>query len=123
MAKDLVCNMEVKETGGSIKAEYAGKPCYFCSDNCKREFLSDPDKYLKKTPAADGSKSCCIANESKADRIIRLIIGIIFVLISLFVTGGLKIIFSVLGIIALFTSTTGICLVYKILGISTLKNK
>ena len=68
-------------------------------------------------------------NESKLDRIIRLILGLIFVGVGIalyFVLGAplnliLMIILVVFGAIALFTAATGICGLYALFGISTLK--
>jgi hypothetical protein len=70
-------------------------------------------------------------NESKLDRIIRLILGIIFVGVGIalyFVLGSplnliLLIILVVFGAIALFTAATGFCAIYSLLGISTLKEQ
>ncbi|TCC96978.1 YHS domain-containing protein [Pedobacter hiemivivus] len=44
---DPVCKMKVK--AGSIKTHIHNKVVYgFCSDGCKRSFLKQPEKYLKK---------------------------------------------------------------------------
>ncbi len=48
MAKDLVCGMEVEEKKAAAKAEYKGKTYYFCAPGCKKAFLENPEKYLKK---------------------------------------------------------------------------
>ncbi len=37
--------MEVGEAG--IKAEHKDKTYYFCSENCKAEFLINPKKFAK----------------------------------------------------------------------------
>jgi hypothetical protein len=62
-------------------------------------------------------------NESGLDRIIRVVIGI--VLFALFfahvVTGGLGIVFIVLGAIALLTGIVGFCPLYSLLKIKTNK--
>ena len=62
-------------------------------------------------------------NESTLDRIIRVVLGI--VLLALYftgtVTGGLGIVFIVLGAVALITGVVGICPLYMLLKISTNK--
>jgi hypothetical protein len=70
-------------------------------------------------------------NESKLDRIIRLVLGLIFVGVGIalyFVLGTplnliLMIIFVVFVAIALFTAATGFCVLYTLFGISTLKEE
>jgi len=46
MAKDPVCGMDVKENS-EFKSEYNGKIYYFCSMTCKKQFDSNPGKYIK----------------------------------------------------------------------------
>ena len=43
---DLAC-VDVKVKGDTPRAEYDGKTYYFCSDDCRREFLKHPAKYVK----------------------------------------------------------------------------
>lgn len=44
---DPVCKMKVK--AGSIKTHMHNKVVYgFCSDGCKKSFIKQPEKYLKK---------------------------------------------------------------------------
>lgn len=62
-------------------------------------------------------------NESKLDKNIRLIVGIVALILSAFVfTGIFQIVALVIGILGVFTGLTGFCLIYKLLGINT-KNK
>lgn len=42
---DLAC-VEVKIKDNTPRTEYKGKTYYFCSEDCKRDFIKDPDKYL-----------------------------------------------------------------------------
>ena len=62
-------------------------------------------------------------NESSTDRIIRVVLGI--VLLALYftatVTGGLGVVFIVLGAIALLTGVVGFCPLYALLKINTKK--
>jgi hypothetical protein len=62
-------------------------------------------------------------NEGTADRLIRLIVGVVLVIIGWPVLGNntLGIILDILGVILLITGITGFCTIYKILGRNTLK--
>jgi len=42
-ATDPVCGMNVERTGP--RTEHGGVTVWFCSDGCRREFLSDPDRF------------------------------------------------------------------------------
>lgn len=60
-------------------------------------------------------------NEGVIDRMVRLLISELLILVAYFWTGGvLSIILFVLGIVALVTAITGFCGLYKVMGISTL---
>ena len=53
--KDPVCGMKLGEEvvqGLVYKTPYQGKLYYFCSDECKREFDRNPERYAGKTAAA-----------------------------------------------------------------------
>ncbi|MCX6793387.1 MAG: DUF2892 domain-containing protein [Candidatus Falkowbacteria bacterium] len=58
-------------------------------------------------------------NEGKLDRTVRIILGFVLLLVSVFVSGVLQIVFYVLGAVVLITGIIGFCGVYKILGINT----
>jgi uncharacterized membrane protein HdeD (DUF308 family) len=62
-------------------------------------------------------------NEGTTDRLIRLIVGVVLIIIGWLVLGNntLGIILDVVGVILLITGITGFCTVYKILGINTTK--
>ena len=45
-ATDPVCGMET-DTKSTEKTEYEGKTYYFCSEECKEQFLKEPGKYGK----------------------------------------------------------------------------
>ncbi len=45
--KDVVCGMTVDEKSTKYKAEFEGKPYYFCSQRCMTEFKASPGKYVK----------------------------------------------------------------------------
>jgi Cu+-exporting ATPase len=47
MAKDVVCGMEVREDRAAATSDYEGQKYYFCSEQCKREFDRNPEKYLR----------------------------------------------------------------------------
>lgn len=48
MTIDPVCGMQVDERTAPEKAEYQGKRCYFCKNECKQQFDRDPGKYTAK---------------------------------------------------------------------------
>ncbi|MEA3360477.1 MAG: DUF2892 domain-containing protein [Thermodesulfobacteriota bacterium] len=58
-------------------------------------------------------------NIGKKDRIIRLILGIIFFLIGIFMKDILGAVGIILGLILLITVFTGYCSLYKPFGINT----
>jgi uncharacterized membrane protein HdeD (DUF308 family) len=62
-------------------------------------------------------------NEGTADRIVRVILGIVLIIIGWPVLGNnaLGIILDVIGVILLVTAITGFCAIYRLLGISTIK--
>jgi len=45
MTKDPVCQMDVDETQTKFKSDYAGLKFYFCSEECKDTFDSQPERY------------------------------------------------------------------------------
>jgi P-type Cu+ transporter len=45
--KDPVCGMSVDPLTAKHKADYQGKPYYFCSAGCQAKFVADPTKYVK----------------------------------------------------------------------------
>jgi Cu+-exporting ATPase len=51
MAIDHVCDMEVDERTAPARSEYAGDQYYFCSEECKKKFDADPDKYVSRSEA------------------------------------------------------------------------
>lgn len=67
--------------------------------------------------------SCPLPNESNLDRTIRIVVGLLLIGLSIFanLSGTLKIIFIVIGVIALITGLTGFCLLYKVFNFSTRK--
>jgi hypothetical protein len=61
-------------------------------------------------------------NENSPDRIIRLMLGLVFFQLAFFWLGGFwQISFYVLGTVMLLTAVTGFCPLYKVLGISTFR--
>jgi P-type Cu+ transporter len=46
MAIDPVCGMEVDERTSNQKAVHQGTTYYFCSQDCKDEFLTSPKDYI-----------------------------------------------------------------------------
>ncbi|MEM0130203.1 MAG: YHS domain-containing protein [Thermoplasmatales archaeon] len=46
MIRDPVCGMNVDE-GTKLSAQYKGKTYYFCSQSCKKNFVSNPERFVK----------------------------------------------------------------------------
>lgn len=44
--------MDVDENTAAAKTEYAGDTYYFCSQECKQKFESDPESYVSRTDAS-----------------------------------------------------------------------
>ena len=62
------------------------------------------------------------ANIGKLDRILRLVLGIVLIVLgAVSFTGGLQIAAIVAGIVALATAGMRFCLLYRVLGVSTCK--
>lgn len=52
--KDPVCGMDVDAHTAEHRAQYGGKPYYFCSTGCQSKFMADPAKYTGgSTPKAE----------------------------------------------------------------------
>lgn len=49
MSKDPVCLMDVDEQTAAGSSRYEGTDYYFCSANCKTEFDTDPERFVRKT--------------------------------------------------------------------------
>jgi hypothetical protein len=63
-----------------------------------------------------------IQNENSLDRLIRAVLGEVFLLSAFFWVGEvLSIVLYVLGVITLFTAISGFCALYKLFGFDTLK--
>jgi len=62
-------------------------------------------------------------NEGSTDRIIRVILGIVLIIIGWLVLGNstLGVILDIIGVILLITAITGFCAIYRLLGVSTIK--
>lgn len=64
-------------------------------------------------------------NESGSDRVIRIILGIILIILGWFVLSNntLGVILDIIGIILIITGITGFCLLYTLFGMSTRKKE
>jgi YHS domain-containing protein len=47
---DPVCLMKVSSGNPDIKSIYKMETFHFCADGCRKEFESDPEKYLSPKP-------------------------------------------------------------------------
>ena len=74
----------------------------------------------KNKKEAERNKAFCCKNEGKADRIIRMIIGIILFLISYYYFDGiLKAVAYLISLILVVTAITGYCCLYRLFGFKT----
>jgi len=64
-------------------------------------------------------------NESGTDRVIRIIVGIILIIVGWLALGNnaLGVILDIIGIILIITGITGFCLLYTLFGMSTKKKE
>lgn len=54
MQTDPVCAMEVDEREAAGKSEYQGRAFYFCSEECKKEFDKNPERYVGRQAGGSG---------------------------------------------------------------------
>ncbi|HET6181892.1 MAG TPA: YHS domain-containing protein [Candidatus Sulfotelmatobacter sp.] len=47
MAMDPVCGIEVDERNPEFQTQFAGKKYFFCSEDCRKEFESEPQEYVE----------------------------------------------------------------------------
>jgi YHS domain-containing protein len=45
MVVDPVCGMRINQTSAAATAEYEGRTYYFCVEQCREKFLSEPERY------------------------------------------------------------------------------
>lgn len=50
MTTDPVCMMNLEPAKAAEKVDYAGQTYYFCSENCHKSFMADPQKYVDSAP-------------------------------------------------------------------------
>lgn len=50
LSVDPVCGLEVAENDCAGNVGYKGQLFYFCSENCKKTFEEDPEKYILLAP-------------------------------------------------------------------------
>jgi Cu+-exporting ATPase len=59
---DPVCGMTVDPHNAKHRAEFEGRPYYFCAANCRTKFLADPGRYLgerQPEPVIEGAIYTC----------------------------------------------------------------
>lgn len=49
MDRDPVCQMDVDEATAPAKSEYRGETFYFCSEDCKKRFEADQERYVSRS--------------------------------------------------------------------------
>lgn len=62
-------------------------------------------------------------NEGKTDRMWRIILGVIFLILGFVTHYGLSVLFFILAVLALFTGLSGNCLIYRLFGINTCRRR
>jgi Inner membrane protein YgaP-like, transmembrane domain len=70
-----------------------------------------------------GDETMFKVNESKWDRIIRVVLGIVLLILGLTVGAGIwwGIVLDIIGAVLILTGVTGFCLIYRLFNISTSK--
>jgi len=65
------------------------------------------------------------ANIGKTDKLIRLIVGLILIILALLISMSavLKILLIIVGAVSLLTALFGYCLAYQLFGINTCKHE
>jgi YHS domain-containing protein len=51
MTTDPVCGTRVNEKESEFHTQFAGRKYFFCSDNCRKEFESEPEAYVETAAA------------------------------------------------------------------------
>lgn len=62
-------------------------------------------------------------NESSTDRLIRIVLAVVFVVLAVKFTGALSVVMWVLAAVMAVTAAVGFCPLYRLFGISTCKVK
>jgi P-type Cu+ transporter len=57
MGLDPVCKMEVNPASAEAQSEWGGQTFYFCSQECKRKFDGNPQRYVDATDVAQARAS------------------------------------------------------------------
>lgn len=51
MTTDPVCGVEIDEKTAEFQTQFAGKKYFFCSQDCRKEFESEPNDYVETVAA------------------------------------------------------------------------
>lgn len=46
--KDPVCGMQIEPKSAAARTTYESQEVYFCSDQCRRDFETDPARYYER---------------------------------------------------------------------------
>lgn len=63
-----VSGHKIKKSEAKITYEYKGKTYYFCCENCKKEFIENPEKYTQKKEEMKVFYTCPMHPEVKSDK-------------------------------------------------------
>ncbi len=58
MVQDPVCKMNIEKEEAKGEVKYESETYYFCSAECKEEFLKNPDKYVHRKPKRPENTGC-----------------------------------------------------------------
>jgi Cu+-exporting ATPase len=50
--RDPVCGMQIDPRQAAAKMDYRGKTYYFCSEDCHRKFMQNPQQYVQQQSRA-----------------------------------------------------------------------
>lgn len=65
-----------------------------------------------------------IQNEGETDRLVRVVVGVILLLVGYSVVSGVwRVVLFVLGGVLIVTALTGFCMIYKLFGVSTISDR
>lgn len=62
-------------------------------------------------------------NQSDIERVVRVIVGLVLLVLTVYVTGVVQIVLAVVGAVLLATGIVGFCPLYKVLGRDTRDKK
>lgn len=56
MVQDPVCKIVIEKNKAKTSFDYKGRTYFFCSEECKEEFIKNPEKYMLKPRKPENSE-------------------------------------------------------------------